>query len=85
MSDFVQQKRVVERVVENGQVLRDVDYTVTKHGPNQIVVQGYNRDQPFIMTNMTSSALKKRLVGDKKQKKTKAKTKKTRKLYRKKK
>jgi hypothetical protein len=82
MADFVQQKRVVERVVENGQVLRDVDYTVTKHGPNQIVVQGYNRDQPFVMTNMTSSALKKRFV-DKKKKKKKQ-TKKTRKLYKKK-
>lgn len=75
ISDFVQQKRVVERVVENGQVLRDVDYTVTKHGPNQIVVQGYNRNQPFVMTNMTSSALKKQ-YNDKKKKKTEKKHKK---------
>jgi hypothetical protein len=59
-TDFLQQKRVTQRVVENGNVLKDVDYTVIRHGPNQIMIQGYNRDQPFIMTNMSASALRKK-------------------------
>ena len=54
-----QQQRVIERVVENGQVLRDIDYTVIKHGPNEIVVQGYNRDVPFVATNMSPVSLRK--------------------------
>ena len=69
-TDFLQQKRVIQRVVENGNVLKDVDYTVIRHGPNQIMIQGYNRDQPFIMTNMSASALRKKY----KKKTTKKKT-----------
>lgn len=48
---------VVEKVVENGEVLRDVDYATIRHGPNQFVVQGFNRDVPFVLTNMSPQAL----------------------------
>ena len=52
-------ERVVEKIVENGMVLQDVDYATVRHGPNQFVVQGFNRNIPFILTNMSPKALKK--------------------------
>jgi hypothetical protein len=51
-------QHVVEKVVENGQVLKDVDYSTYRHGPHQFVVQGYNRNVPFVLTNMTPQALR---------------------------
>ena len=52
-------EHVVEKVVENGEILKDVDYSTVRHGPNQFVVQGYNRNVPFILTNMSPQALQK--------------------------
>ena len=52
-------EHVVEKVVENGEVLRDVDYATVRHGPNQFVVQGFNRNVPFVLTNMSPQALQK--------------------------
>lgn len=65
-------QHVVEKVVENGKVLQDVDYAIVRHSPNQFVVQGFNRNIPFIMTNMSPQALQKVY----KKKKPTAKTKK---------
>ena len=48
---FQTQQRFVEKVVENGHVLKDLDYTTFTNG-NQFVVQGYNGNRPFLLTNV---------------------------------
>lgn len=55
--DFSSQ-RVVEKVIENGEVLRDIDYSTIRHGPNQFIVQGFNRSVPFVITNMSPQSLR---------------------------
>jgi len=48
---FQTQQRFVEKIVENGHVLKDLDYATFTNG-NQFVVQGYNGNRPFLLTNV---------------------------------
>jgi len=52
-------ERVVEKIIENGEVIKDVDYATVRHGSNQFVTKGFNRNIPFILTNMSPKALQK--------------------------
>jgi hypothetical protein len=54
---FQTQQRFVEKVVENGHVLKDLDYTTFTNG-NQFVVQGYNGNRPFLLTNVPAKKKK---------------------------
>lgn len=51
------QQRVVEKVVENGHVVRDLDMSLIRPNPGQFLIQGLNRNVPFVATNMSPKTL----------------------------
>jgi hypothetical protein len=54
---FSTQQRVVEKVVENGHVVRDLDMSLIRPNPGQFLIQGLNRNVPFVATNMSPKTL----------------------------
>lgn len=52
-------QRFVERIVENGQVVRDLEFTTFRPSAEEFLIQGYNHNVPFVATNMTPEALQK--------------------------
>ena len=54
---FSTQQRVVEKVVENGHVVRDIDMSLIRPNPGQFLIQGLNRNVPFVATNMSPKTL----------------------------
>jgi len=54
---FGTQQRVVEKVVENGHVVRDIDMSLIRPNPGQFLIQGLNRNVPFVATNMSPKTL----------------------------